>query len=262
MAEEKDRSSSRIIPGTGGIVSSGSQPGVVEKSATDSLSAASADSPPAGPSRPIGRRGETLAGRADLTLQATGILSSTATVTRKEDVARPVEAMLRDPLSDVGRKERRSLLGVSVVAILVGWTGLVPEKIENLGITFTAPARAGLLWVLLAVVVYYTLAFVFYAMSDFLSYRHAVHLGNQEIRRQRLKSENVKDDLMTPGDQDVSRPWRWIRSVPTVAVIRGTFDFGIPLLVAFCAIILLVLVLLGASPTIQPAPTLPPLDGI
>ena len=150
-------------------MSSGSQPVVVEKSATDSLSAASVDSPVAGPSPNAERRGATLAGLADATLSAVGTLRT------KEDVARPVEAMLRDPLSDVGRKERRSLLGVSVVAILVGWTGLVPEKIENLGITFTAPARAGLLWVLLAVVVYYTLAFVFYAMSDFLSYRHAVH---------------------------------------------------------------------------------------
>src|SRR5437867_11439772 len=58
------------------------------------------------------------------------------TIVEKETVARPVEVLLRDPLSEVARKERRSLLGISAVAILVGWTGLVPQKIENFGLTF------------------------------------------------------------------------------------------------------------------------------
>src|SRR5437870_1539440 len=65
---------------------------------------------------------------------------------KRDARARPVEALLRDPLSEVNRKERRSLLGVSAIAILIGKTGLVPTKIENLGITFTEPGRAALLW--------------------------------------------------------------------------------------------------------------------
>ncbi len=82
---------------------------------------------------------------------------------------RPVEAMLHDALGEVARKERRSLLGISAIATAVGWTGVLPEKIENLGITFAAPARRALLWVFLAVVLYYTFAFIVYSFSDFLS---------------------------------------------------------------------------------------------
>ena len=248
MAEE-------VTPGTGGAGFSGNQP-VVEKSATDSLSAASVDSPPAGPSRPIGRRGETLEGLADLTLRAAGTLRTKEDVARaKEDVARPVEAMLRDPLTDVARKERRSLLGISMVAVLVGKTGLVPEKIENLGITFTAPERAALLWVLLAIVVYYTFAFVSYATSDLLTYRHAVHLGRQEIRRQRLADANVKDNLTKPGDPEASSPWRLTRWVTPASVFRAIFDFVVPVLVAIYALG----VLWGATHTaIQPKPVPPP----
>ena len=147
--------------------------------------------------------------------------------------------MLRDPLSDVGRKERRSLLAVAVVAILVGQTGLVPEKIENLGITFTAPERAALLRVFMAVVGYYTLAFVFYSMADFLNYLHAVHLGGQEIRRQNFSATNFKDNLMKPGEPEVSTPWRMIGLVSPVSVIRGIFDFVVPLAAAIYAVVVL-----------------------
>ncbi len=107
--------------------------------------------------------------------------------------------MLRDPLGEVARKERRSLLGISAVAILVGRTGLVPEKIENFGITFTRPERKALLWVFLAVVLYYAVAFIVYSLSDFLSYLYAVHQG---------------------------RP---------ASTMRGVFDFVIPLVVAVVA---------------------------
>jgi hypothetical protein len=156
-----------------------------------------------------------------------------------EETARPVEAMLRDPLSDVGRKERRSLLAVAMVAILVGKTGLVPEKIENLGITFTAPERAALLWVFMAVVGYYTLAFLFYSMADFLNYLHAVYLGRQEIHRQ---------SLAAAGEPEA---WRMIGLVWPVSVIRGIFDFGVPLVVAIYAVV----VLWGAThATTQPKP--------
>ncbi len=184
-------------------------------------------------------------------------------VRTEEGVARPVEAMLRDPLSDVARKERRSLLGVSVIAILVGKTGLVPAKIENLGVTFTAPERTALLWVFMMVVVYYTLAFAFYATSDFLTYLHSVHLGRQEIRRQRLAGANVKDNLMKPGDPEVSSPWRLTRWVAPASVFRAIIDFVVPVPVAVYAIV----ILWGATHTaIQPKPTpttLPsPLDDV
>jgi hypothetical protein len=156
---------------------------------------------------------------------------------------RPVEAMLRDPLGEVARKERRSLLGISAIAILVGWTGLVPEKIENFGIIFASPERRALLWVFVAVVVYYTLAFIVYSYSDFLSYLHTVHLGNQELRRQSEEAEEAAQGLSpapinTIGGRKVSRvePWRFVRLVTSASLARGIFDFIVPLVVAGFAI--------------------------
>src|SRR5262249_9795049 len=99
-------------------------------------------------------------------VRAVGDFPAIDTPRTPEEAARPVGARLRDPLSEVGRKERRSLLAVAMVAILVGHTGLVPEKIQNLGITFAAPERVKLLWVAVAVVVYYLIAFIVYAVND------------------------------------------------------------------------------------------------
>jgi len=192
--------------------------------------------------------------------------------------------MLRDPLSDVARKERRSLLGISTIAILVGATGLIPQEIQNLGVKFAAPERNALLWVLFGVVLYYTFAFVFYAMPDYLSYKHADHLGRQTIRRQRIQAAraNLKLELQTraienrqmlgvtaqaqePSPQnplasyDLSeevdeKPWRMIGFVFPVSTLRSIFDFGLPLVIAVYAI----WTLWGAThATTQPKPTPP-----
>src|SRR2546425_7429244 len=45
----------------------------------------------------------------------------------------PVEVLLKDFLSEVARKERRSLLGVSMIGIAIGLTGSVPDRIQTLG---------------------------------------------------------------------------------------------------------------------------------
>jgi len=145
-------------------------------------------------------------------------------------------------------------LAVSMVAILVGKTGLVPEKIENLGVTFTTPERTALLWVFMSVVLYYTLAFVFYALSDLLSYGHAVYVGREEIRR-RLAEANNKDSLTKPDDPPVSRPWRLIRWVSPASLGRAIFDFIVPLAVAVYAICVL---WTATHTTIQPKPVPPP----
>ena len=149
---------------------------------------------------------------------------------------RPVEAMLRDPLGEVARKERRSLLGISAIAILVGWTGLVPAKIENFGITFAAPERKALLWVFVAVVVYYTLAFIIYSISDALSYGYAVYRGREELRKQNEEDSKNVMNAMRRETQPVVDSWRFVGLVTPASLARGLFDFIVPLLVAGLAI--------------------------
>ena len=171
-------------------------------------------------------------GTADLRIGGSGDSALRAAEVRE----RPVEVMLRDPLGEVARKERRSLLGISAIAILVGRTGLVPVKIENFGISFSAPERQALLWVFFAVVLYYTAAFIVYAMSDFLSYFYAVHQGSEELKKQREPPTSANLFGAVPAGPTkppwVATPWPLVGYVTWASVGRGIFDFIIPLIVA------------------------------
>lgn len=147
--------------------------------------------------------------------------------------------MLRDPLGEVGRRERRSLLGISAIGILVGWTGLVPTEITNFGLKFSAPERAVLLKLFVGVVCYYTVAFIVYSFSDFLSYLHTVHRGIEELRRQSEEAARMGPSMIDKvSGRSVSpvEPWRFVRLVPSASYARGLFDFIVPLLVAGFAI--------------------------
>jgi hypothetical protein len=87
---------------------------------------------------------------------------------------RSAEIALRDPLKEVTRRERLYLLGMSLVGITIVWTGLIPQEISTLGITFGEADRQGLLRVLALVIGYFWAAFVIYAASDFLAWRSAL----------------------------------------------------------------------------------------
>ena len=176
---------------------------------------------------------------------------------RSEAALRPVEVMLRDPLGEVARKERRSLLGISAIAILVGRTGLVPAKIENFGISFAAPERKALLWVFFAVVLYYTAAFVVYALSDFLSYLYAVHQGRLALRKQRdVQSPTTSSIFDTPPSIDT--PCSFVRFVTPASHLRGVFDFIIPLVIALFAMSSLWGAVHQVTTTVTPSATAPP----
>src|ERR1700730_14495042 len=139
-----------------------------------------------------------------------------AAPSHEEVVARAVPALLDDPLREVTRKERRSLLGVSVIAILVSWTGLVPEKIENLGITFAATERRALLFVFLGVVVYYAVAFGIYAWADYLNHSNKVYEANNALREARW---NARAPTRVASD-----PWQLIGQVDPISRARIAFE--------------------------------------
>jgi len=83
------------------------------------------------------------------------------------------EIALGDPLKAETRKARLYLLGVSMVGITIVYTGLVPQQITTLGITFGEADRRSLLFILALVILYFLAAFVVYGGSDFLASRTA-----------------------------------------------------------------------------------------
>jgi len=170
---------------------------------------------------------------------------------------RPVEVMLRDPLGEVARKERRSLLGISAIAILVGWTGLVPKEIQNFGITFTTPERKALLWLFLAVVGYYTAAFAVYAWNDFMSWVYAMYLGRQELKKRRDEQRGAGSITPDAPKPLVDTPWSLISLVTPTSVVRGVFDFCVPLAVVVVAMYALWGAVHQVAPTTPAAPAPP-----
>ena len=80
---------------------------------------------------------------------------------------------MSDPLKPETRKARLYLLGISMVGITIVYTGLVPQQITTLGITFGEADRRSLLFILALVILYFLAAFVVYGGSDFLASRTA-----------------------------------------------------------------------------------------
>jgi hypothetical protein len=85
----------------------------------------------------------------------------------KEERAEIIEARaLVDPLSEETRKERRALLAVSVTQLVVAVGGVIPSKIDALGVELSAGDTGRLLGVLCAVQIYLLVAFWIYSTAD------------------------------------------------------------------------------------------------
>lgn len=163
----------------------------------------------------------------------------------------PPEILLQDPVSEATRNERRSLLGISTVAIAIVKTGLVPSKISALGIEFSEADKSTLLWILTAVVLYFLLAFLIYGLSDFLAWRLAYRSAFQkefqkkaklfEMFEQRKDSSEFMEELTKKVQQMLERnkilPAAFSISLakPT-SVIRAVFEFAFPITLGLYAI--------------------------
>jgi hypothetical protein len=93
----------------------------------------------------------------------------------------PMQILLQDPLQEVTRKERRSLLGASLIGIAVSKGGFLPKKISAFGLGFSEINRRFLLILVLCVVVYYLAIFIVYAFPNFLAWRDRFRSSVDEV---------------------------------------------------------------------------------
>jgi hypothetical protein len=84
------------------------------------------------------------------------------------------QSLVRDPLSADTRKTRLYVLAVSLIGVAMVQTGLVPTKIATFGIELEQPNRQALLLLIALVNIYFLIAFVIYAASDYRSWRAVV----------------------------------------------------------------------------------------
>jgi len=108
----------------------------------------------------------------------------------------PVLLLLRDPLSQVTRNERRLLLATSAIGIAVVKFGLKISEVPFFGLKFTEPNQYFLLWFILGVLVYFLIGFVLYAWIDIVSTRLAFQAAIpefvQKLEESARKLEQVK----------------------------------------------------------------------
>lgn len=154
---------------------------------------------------------------------------------------RPSEIRLQDPLSAVTRAERKTLLGVSTLGIVIARSGLVPSRISALGIEFDRADQSAILQLLAAVVAYFVIAFLVYGVSDLvawrIAFRESVIASKKEYERLTEAEHSTEERLrasLPPSGQ-----WLIVASRP-VSAVRAGLEFGVPLVVGLVAMYLLV----------------------
>jgi hypothetical protein len=165
----------------------------------------------------------------------------------------PREISLRDPLSDVTRKERRLLLGMSVIGIALVKTGLLPEKISALGIDFSETNQKSLLTVFSFVTIYFLVAFMIYAAADFIAWRISLYMAIAEAGERREKQLDEERSKWDPNDDIIKRKEHRDKhleeiinreklvffSTTPVSILRAIFEFLLPVIVGLYSTYLL-----------------------
>jgi len=146
---------------------------------------------------------------------------------------------VKDPLSEVTRKERRSLLAVSLIALVIVKVGLLPEEITTLGIKFAAHDKGGLITIFVFTISFYLIAFLIYALSDFISWRLAF-IAERKKSFKESRETLIKEGVVLEEDLKISiLENKWDSVSTTTSRIRAIFEFIVPIAIAIYSIIIL-----------------------
>jgi len=150
---------------------------------------------------------------------------------------------LSDPLSEHTRKERRFLLGVSLVTVAVAQTGLIPTKIEALGIAVEKADQKALLLLLAIMVAYLLVTFIVYAAADFVRLRGAY---NSALLHHLQSEHGFYREKHDPTDPPHERTRKRIKNrvgfymvmSRRSAFIRTAWEFFFPIIVGLYAVVI------------------------
>jgi hypothetical protein len=162
----------------------------------------------------------------------------------------PYDILLRDALSEITRSERKFLILVSAVGLTVLHVGLVPTRIDALGIEFSQIDQKTLLRALAAAVLYFLVGFIVYGLSDFVAWRRDLHMARRDTKLDQLR-KNKEYEEVSPRQPAPSptapfvglepfRRWEYesrslLRSEFPVSLLRAMFDFLLPIVVGVVA---------------------------
>ncbi|MDP1946488.1 MAG: hypothetical protein Q8L77_03220 [Nitrospirota bacterium] len=153
--------------------------------------------------------------------------------------------LLQDPLSEVTRKERRTLLGLSILSLAVVNAHLVPSEINALGMKISEINEKALVYILGAIVGYFIATFLAYAFPDFVIWKINLLKGMKATALEKIKSPEFDDankaeqlaNMIGIFDAKMSS---WASWAGLISIVRVIFDFVLPALVGFYALYALV----------------------
>jgi hypothetical protein len=159
-------------------------------------------------------------------------------------------AQLQDALSSVTRKERQFLLGISLLGIALVKTGLIPSKISGLGIEFQSANPQALLSIVACVILYFLVAFIIYAASDYVVWKLSI---SSQVHEKELDEYN--DELhgyygpQTGSPEEALEEYRhklrkkilrYFKMIKPISIFRAFFDLGLPIIIGGYALFILI----------------------
>ena len=151
-----------------------------------------------------------------------------------------------DPLTEVTRKERRALLGVSMLGLALAKVPLIPTKLAALGIEFAEVSRQTFVHMYALIVLYYLAAFLLYAFTDLVAWRRSEHIrysaylkaeqANQPSALKIAYGEKPKTPQPFAGKNPVYRGLAAYGTGVLASRLRAAFEFGFPILFAIVAL--------------------------
>ena len=91
-----------------------------------------------------------------------------------EDTSHPgadaTERLLRDPLHETTRKTRRNLLLASLIGIAMTLGGILPTRVDPLGIVFQDDDQRNIATITFFLILYFHLSFAVYFRNDYINY--------------------------------------------------------------------------------------------
>ena len=151
---------------------------------------------------------------------------------------------LVDPLSEVTRKERRMLLGLSMLGVFFTQGGALPTRITTLGVELNAGDQQAFLSILAVGLVYFLSAFFLYAVSDFIVWRRKIteeHLVEAKKSFDEYMFGEPQDQHQAELHSMEARIWRkyrlWAILTKPTSILRAGFEFILPLAVGIYSIV-------------------------
>jgi len=154
-------------------------------------------------------------------------------------------SQIRDPLSEVTRKQRKGLLVASLISFLIVKLGIKPDRITAIGFEFDVEHINSLSIILALVVSYFLITFISYSASDIIEW-----LLNRKEADEKLKA-NI--DLKSNSDEETSsikeeykldeehlKPGILEKSAIPASYFRIVIEFVLPFIFALVTLYLII----------------------